>query len=345
MRPTLVVAVLAGCLGSAACVGEQPATTQGYDIHVLYFIILTLAAVVFVGVEGALLFAVVRYRRRPGDDTEPPQRHGSTRTIVVFFLIGVVLVAILFPYGEQVLALVQKNPPPTETVTIQGSQWQWSAVYPNEGIAVTGKSFVRPLVIDVPVDEPIHIHLISNDVMHELFVPAFFFMRNAMPGFANDFTWTPDRIGTYQGQCAEFCGLGHAKMTLTVRVVAEEDFLAWVDQQRHAILAINCPPTPGGHLTITARSISWNTNCLAILPGQPASITVDNRDAGIDHNFAIWASVDLRHQLFATGKFSGVASKSFALPPLPPGKYYFQCNVHGPAMSGVFIVGTGKPGA
>jgi plastocyanin len=127
-------------------------------------------------------------------------------------------------------------------------------------------------------------------------------------------------------------------------VVAEEDFLTWVDQQRHAILAINCKPTPENRLSITAKGISWNTNCLAITPGQPASIVVANRDSGIDHNFAIWSNVDQKNQLFATGKFPGVSTRSFALPSLPPGKYYFQCNVHGPAMSGVFIVGTGKPG-
>lgn len=322
----------------------QPATSQANYIHLLYYIILTLAVLVFAGVEGMLLFSIIRFRRRGGDESEPPQRHGSPRTIGLFFLIGAVLVAILFPYGEQVLGLVQKNPEPVETVDIQGSQWQWSAVYPNEGIAVAGKSFRRQLVFELPVDEPIRIHLISNDVMHELFVPSFFFMRNAMPGLANDFTWTPTRIGTFNGQCAEFCGLGHARMTLVVRVVAENDFLTWVDQQRRAVLSIKCPPTPGGALRITAKAISWNTNCLAVLPGQSVSLTVSNQDSDIDHNFAIWNSVDFKHQFFATGKFPGVATRTFTLPTLPSGKYFFQCNVHGPAMSGVFIVGSPAKG-
>ncbi|HEX9237010.1 MAG TPA: hypothetical protein VF972_12095 [Actinomycetota bacterium] len=338
--------ILAGAAAGLLMTGcaTKPATTQGDYVHLLYYIILTLAVLVFVGVEGVLLFSIVRFRRRKGDGSEPPQRHGNGRTIALFFLIGAVLVGILFPYGEQVLALVQKNPPPVETIDIQGSQWQWSAVFPNEGIGVTGKSFRRPLVIELPVGEPIHVHLISNDVMHELFVPSFFYMRNAMPGLANDFTWTPYRIGTFNGQCAEFCGLGHAQMRLVVRVVAENDFLTWVDQQRRAVLGIKCPPTPGGVLRITAKDISWNTNCLAVLPGQPVSLTVSNQDSGIDHNFAIWNSIDFRHQFFATGKFPGVATRTFMVQPLPAGTYYFQCNVHGPAMSGVFIVGHPKQG-
>src|SRR5207249_2405201 len=152
---------------------------------------------------------------------------------------------VLFPFGEITLARVQENPPPVEVINIQGSQWQWSAFYPNEGIVTTGKSFVRPLLIELPVDEPVHIHLTSTDVMHEFFVPAFLFMRNAMPGLPNDFTWTPNRVGTFPGQCAEFCGLGHPRMTFVLRVVAEPDFLDWVKKERQTILKVKCPPKTG----------------------------------------------------------------------------------------------------
>jgi len=327
----------------AGCV-EQPATRQAQDVHTLYYVILALAALVFLGVEGALLWAIVRYRRRPDDRSEPPQNEGSSRMIVLFFAIGAVLVAVLFPFGEVTLARVEANPPAVEEVDVQGSQWQWSAFYPNEGIVTSGKSFVRPLVIELPVAETVHIHLISNDVMHEFYVPSFLFMRNAMPGVPNDFTFTPTKLGTFHGQCAEFCGLGHPKMTFVIRVVAEPDFLDWVKQERQTILRIKCPPAAGNQLRIIGKNISWNTNCLAVSEGQPASLTVANLDAGIQHNFAIWNGIDTTHQFFATGKFPGVATKSFAIPALPPGKYYFQCNVHGPAMSGVFIVGNPKPG-
>jgi cytochrome c oxidase subunit II len=331
------------CLLLAGC-AEQPATSQAQDIRSLYYLILVLGGAVFIGVEGTLLWSIIRYRRRRDDPSEPPQREGTTRMIVLFFLIGAVLVAVLFPFGEITLARVQKNPPPVETINILGSQWQWSAVYPNEGIVATGKSLVRSLVIDVPVDEPVHIHLTSNDVMHELFVPSFFFMRNAMPGFANDFTWTPNRLGTYNGQCAEFCGLGHAKMTLVVRVVAEPDFLDWIKAQREALFRITCPAKSGNALHVTARDISWNTNCLAVAEAQPIALTVTNLDAGVDHNFAIWDGPGQKHQFFATGKFPGVATQSFTIQTLPAGKYYFQCNVHGPAMSGVIIIGKPKGG-
>jgi cytochrome c oxidase subunit II len=336
LRLALVAAL--GC-SMTACT-EQPATDQAFDVQRLFYVILGLGTFVFVIVEGLLLWSIIRYRKRPGDDEEPPQREGSTRMLIGFFAFGAILVAILFPFGEITLADVQANPTPLEKIVIQGSQWQWSAFYPNEGVVTSGKSFKRPMIIETPIDEPVHVQLISNDVMHEFFIPEFMFMRNAMPGHPNTFTFTPDKLGTFQGQCAEFCGLGHAKMTLELKVVTLEDFDTWIKQERKALLAITCPATPGNALQLTAHNISWNTNCLAVTPGSPFKITISNQDAGIDHNFAIYDSPSRTKQLFATPKFAGVATQSFDIPQLPPGSYYFQCNVHGPAMSGVFKVGT-----
>jgi len=341
-RRALGLAAFGAGLLLTGCV-EQPATSQAQDTRTLFYVILTLAVFVFVLIEGALLWAVFRYRRRRDDLGEPPQRLGTTRMLVSFFAFGAVLVAFLFPFGEATLRRVDANPPAMEEIDIQGSQWQWSATYPNEGIVTSGKSFQRPMVIEVPVDDPVHVHLTSNDVMHEFFVPAFFFMRNAMPGHPNDFTFTPTTLGTFQGQCAEFCGLGHPQMTLTVKVVTQQDFLAWIQHERKQMLSVRCAPQ-GNELTITAHDIAWNTNCLAVTQGGPVSIEVQNLDAGIDHNFAIWDSVSRDHQFFATPRFAGVSTRSFDVPSIAPGTYYFQCNIHGPAMSGVFIVkkaGTG----
>ncbi len=334
LRPlagVVLLLVMTGCT-------EQPATPEAQDVRNLFYVILALAAFVFVVVEAGLLWAIVRYRRRPGDDSEGPQWLGTNKMILLFFLFGAVIVAVLFPFGEVTLARVQAHPAAVEQIQVQGSQWQWSAFYSNEGVVVSGKTFVRPLVMELPVDEPVHIHLISNDVMHEFFVPSFLFMKNAIPGHPNDFWFTPTVLGTFDGQCAEFCGLGHARMTFVVKVVTPTDFQAWVQRERKAVLSVNCAPARGNQLKLVAHNTSWDKNCLAVNAGQAASITVQNLDAGIDHNFAIWDGIDTHHQFFATGKFAGVATRTFQVPQLEPGKYYFQCNVHGPAMSGVFIV-------
>ena len=333
-RARLGVALLAVPLLSS-CANEG-ITTKAHQVHDLYRLIFILALPVFLAVEGLLLWNITRYRKR--DDTPAPQTVGKPTTIVGFFLIGAVIIAILFPFGERTLARVdsvQKNA--SVDVKLEGFQWEWTAYYLNEGLVVSGKTLKQPLVWELPVDEPARIELVSRDVMHEFFLRDMLFMRNAIPGHPNIFTFTPTKIGTFNGQCAQFCGLWHSRMTFTLKVVSSVDYQDWIKKERRAIFLLNCPTTTGT-VTVVAKNISWNTNCIAVPEGAKVPLTMENQDSGINHNFAIWDSPLQKTQFFQTGKFAGVATQSFTIDSLPEGKYYFQCNVHGPAMSGVYIV-------
>ena len=234
------LAVLAGA-ALAGC-AKQGATVQGQEIHDLYVTIALLAAPVFVGVEGALLWCVLRYRRR-GEGTEG-QGSGGPRSLAVFFAIPTVIVAFLYPFGERTLADVQrKEPNPAVELRIDSFQWQWTFYYLNEGFFVTGKTLTKVPVVALPVGAPVHVQLESRDVVHEFYVPDFLFMRNALPGRPNEFSFTPTRIGTFRGQCAEFCGLHHDQMRFEIQVVSQADYAAWVDQQRKAAQNVDCDPS------------------------------------------------------------------------------------------------------
>jgi cytochrome c oxidase subunit 2 len=325
----LAGALLAGC-------AQQGATVQGQQIHDLYVDLLVLAAPVFVGVEGVLLWCVVRYRSREGDGPAS-QAAGGVRSLALFFALPTAIVAFLFVFGEQTLAQVQhQDPNPAVDLRVEGFQWQWTFYYLNEGFFVTGKTLTKEAVVAVPVGEPIHVRLESRDVVHEFFVPEFLFMRNALPGRPNEFTFTPTRIGTFRGQCAEFCGLHHDRMTFVLKVMSEPDYIAWVDQTRKAAQKIDCDPS--GPLHLVSKDNSWNTNCLAVPAGAPFSVLVTNQDAGIEHNFGVYDSPGRKRTLFQSPRFAGVAEQTFQLQALPKGHYYFECNVHGPAMSGALVV-------
>jgi cytochrome c oxidase subunit 2 len=333
-RLKLAIAALAVPLLSSCA--KQGITSKAQQVHDLYRVIFILALPVFLAVEGLLLWNVIRYRKR--DDTPAPQTVGRPATLVVFTLIGAVIIAILYPFGERTLAKVdsvQKNP--SVDIKLEGFQWEWTAYYLNEGLVVSGKTLKQPLVWELPVDEPVRIELVSRDVMHEFFLPDMLFMRNAIPGHPNVFTFTPTKLGTFNGQCAQFCGLWHSRMTFVLKVVSSIDYQDWVKRERRAIFLLNCPTTTGT-VQVVAKNISWDTNCIAVPAGASVPLTMVNDDAGINHNFAIWDSPLQKTQYFQTGKFPGVATQSFSISELPPGKYYFQCNVHGPAMSGVYIV-------
>jgi cytochrome c oxidase subunit 2 len=331
----LLVAGVLPLLGLVGCT-EAPATQQAEQVHTLYEVIFILAAPVVVVVEGLLLWYILRYRRR--DQAEPPQFSGTTRALIVFFLIPTVIVATDYVFGERTLASIEhQTPDPQVVIRVEGFQWEWTFFYLNEGFFTTGKTLTQPAQLEIPVDEPIRILLHSRDVIHSFFIPTFLFKRDVIPGRTNTFTFTATKLGVFKGQCAEFCGLHHSQMTFFVHVVASEDYLAWVGRAKRAALNVTCSST-GTKVAITAKDISWNTNCISVNANQPDSLTVANDDAGIDHNFAVYDSPNLGTKFFQTGRFPGVATRSFTIKALPPGKYYFQCDVHGPAMSGTFIV-------
>jgi cytochrome c oxidase subunit II len=331
--PAVVAGVVAGVL-AAGC-AKQGATVQGQEIHDLYVTIALLAAPVFVGVEGALLWCVLRYRRR--GEAAVSQGQGGPRSLALFFAIPTIIVAFLYPFGERTLADVQRREPdPVVELRVDGFQWQWTFYYLNEGFFVTGRTLTKVPTIELPVDAPVHVQLEARDVVHELYIPEFLFMRNALPGRPNEFSFTPTRIGTFRGQCAEFCGLYHDQMRFVVKVVSQADYAAWVEDQRKAAQNVDCDPS--GPAKLVSKDNSWSTGCLAVTKQVPFTVAVSNLDAGIEHNFALYDTAKRKRTYFQGPRFAGVADRTFQLQALPKGRYYFQCDVHGPAMSGALIV-------
>jgi cytochrome c oxidase subunit II len=333
-RARLRVGVAVGALLLGGC-AKEGISPQGEEVHQLYGIIMILAAPVFVVVEGFLLWCVFRYRKR--DDTPAPQTVGRGRSLAIFFAIPAVIVATLFPFGEATLMRIEKQEPAQVVIKVEGFQWEWTFLYLNEGIFVSGKTLVRPALMVLPVDEPVKIELTSRDVIHSFFVPDLLFKRDAIPGRTSTFTFTPTKLGTFKAQCAEFCGLWHSKMTFAVQVVAPPDYSAWIDQQRKAAQGITCPPN-GSALALVAHNTSWNQFCLAVPAKAPFTVTITNQDQGIEHNFSIYDSFFEKKTYFQAPRITGPASETVNVGALPPGHYYFQCDVHGPAMSGAFIV-------
>ena len=338
-RTAAVVVCVAAPLLTSGCV-KAGISGKSDDVHRLFFVILWLALPVFLFVEGMLLVAVLRFRKRAGDDSAAPQIPGGRRALTAFFAGPLAVVVLLLAFGEVAVARVDRNDPsPGERLVVTGFQWEWSARYVNEEFTVSGRTLKQPLTMELPVDTSTQIELRSTDVMHEFYVPDLLFMKNAIPGHPNVFTIRPTRVGTYRGQCAQYCGLWHSKMTLILKVVPQVDFQGWVTHQKTAASATgSCSPN-GSKVSLVAKTISWDKTCIGVAVGLPFQITIDNQDKGIDHDFAIYDTPKLKHRLYLSPKVTGPGTKTFTGPALPAGKYYFQCDVHGPAMSGTLVVG------
>ncbi len=165
---------LTGCAG-------QGATVQGQRIHDLYVTIAILAAPVFVGVEGVLLWCIVRYRHR--EDGPVSQSAGGVRSLALFFALPTAIVAFLFVFGEQTLAEVQhQDANPAVDLRVEGFQWQWTFYYLNEGFFVTGKTLTKEAVVAVPVGEPVHVRLELRRVLRPAPRPHDLRAEGGVPG-------------------------------------------------------------------------------------------------------------------------------------------------------------------
>jgi heme/copper-type cytochrome/quinol oxidase subunit 2 len=348
LQLALLIALL---LVTAGCGAVKPGISgKAQDVHGLFSYIFWLAVPVFLFVEGMLVIGVIRFRtRRQDDGSEPVQTRGHNVAYGAFFAVPLAIVVALLSYGEVTVGRVDyQEPRPAEQLVITGSQWQWSATYAKEGLSVSGKSASetsagKPLTMALPAGRTTQITLKSADVMHGFYVPDLLYMKNAIPGSPNVFTITPTKPGTYRGQCTQICGLHHSDMKLVLEVLPAAKFQAWVQDQKQATSKGGSCAVTGSSITLTAQHITWDKGCVAAAAGQPIKITLINKDDGIAHNFAIWQSSALKHRIYVTPDVSGPATKTFTGPALPAGKYYFQCDVHGPAMSGTLIIG--KPGS
>lgn len=338
--PLAVVMLASGCVRTGVSAKAQ-------DTHGLFYTILWLALPVFIFVEGMLLICLIWFRKRRGDDTAPTQVYGNSRALIAFFAGPLIVVIVLLGFGESTLAKVDHvEPHPDLHLTVTGFQWEWSAQYVDEGFTITGTTLKAPLQMELPVNKTAQITLKSTDVIHEFYVPDLLFMRNAVPGHPNVFTITPTKLGTFHGQCAQYCGLWHAQMRFVVKVVTPKQYAAWLEQQekksKGAASGKGACGATSSKVALVAHNISWDKKCIAVDANKPFTVTIDNKDAGVAHNFAVYDSSKMKHEYFVTPNITGVATKTFKLPALKPGTYYFQCDIHGPAMAGTLIVGKPK---
>jgi cytochrome c oxidase subunit 2 len=193
------------------------------DLFTVYeWLTIVVVAIVF----GLVLFAVVRYRRR-GDEYP---RGEDKRTVLesiyalVLVAIAITLVTLTFRTEDKTDAVASSG---GVRVDIVAFQWQWQFTYPDSGKRVLGTTKRVPTLV-LPVDTVVRFDGVSRDVIHSFWVPAARFKRDEFPKRHTRFDLTFDRLGTYIGRCAEFCGLRHTNMSFFVRVVPRAAFARWV---------------------------------------------------------------------------------------------------------------------
>lgn len=192
----------------------------------LYNLIFWIAVVVFVIVEGLLVYTIFRYRRK-ADDGMPAQIHGNTKLEVIWTVIPVlILIGIAVPTLTTIAsAATVPSGGNILNVKVVGHQWWWEFDYPDQGVVTADE-------MHIPVGTKISLAVDSADVIHSFWVPKLAGKIQAIPNRANTMWLQADQTGEYYGQCFQLCGTSHANMRFRVFVQSKADFDKWVADQK-----------------------------------------------------------------------------------------------------------------
>ena len=226
---SLSAMLVAACAPDAPQDVLQPAGDAARRADDLWNLVFPIAVAIFFIVEGVLIYALIKFRSRPG--REPAQFHGNTRLEVLLTAIpAVILAGIAVPTVRTVFDLGREPEGEVLNVTVIGHQFWWEYRYPDLGIVTANE-------LHIPVDTPIRISLqgassdlVDNtaEVIHSFWIPRLGGKQDVVPGRENRITLHADEPGEYKGQCTEYCGLGHADMRLVAFAHEQTQFEEWV---------------------------------------------------------------------------------------------------------------------
>jgi cytochrome c oxidase subunit 2 len=220
----------------------------------LYRIILIMAFVVFVLVEGALTLILLRDRKKPNDEQPPRQVYGNTRLEIIWTAIPILLVISLFVMTVQTVNAVAAPPHSKSDLNVRvvGHQWWWEFDYTDQGFATANE-------LHIPVGATVQISLDSVDVIHSFWVPQLSGKTDVIPGQHNTMWLKGDQVGVYLGQCAEFCGTEHALMRFKVYVDSQADFNAWVANQQKLAYQPQTADEQAGYTIVTTKCVACHS--------------------------------------------------------------------------------------
>jgi cytochrome c oxidase subunit 2 len=207
----------------------EPASPNAHHIQGAYYLILSFTAAIFVLVESLLVIFVVRYRSRGrARAVEGAQVHGHTRLELIWTAIPVVILAIIAGFVFYELPNIDSAPAAADPIpiTVEGHQYYWQFDYPGGARSIG--------TLHVPAGAVVDLKVVSPDVIHSWWIPALGGKIQAIPGRINH-TWFKADPGSYDGQCAELCGVFHASMDTTVQAQSQQQYEHYLDTWQDTI--------------------------------------------------------------------------------------------------------------
>ena len=259
--------LLGGLSGTLAWLAGSPAwadyklnmpegvTTTSHEIYDLHMLVFWVCTVIAIGVYGAMVYAIVKFRKSAG--AKPAKfSHNTTIEVVWTVIPAVILIALAIPAAETLVRMHDTRNAQL-TIKVTGYQWRWQYDYIDDGVKFfsvldrksnaarqlhsgidpnTVENYLlevdKPMV--VPVNTKVRLLVTGADVIHSWWVPDFAVKQDAVPGYINEVWFTAREEGTYRGQCAELCGMDHGFMPIVVRVLSRTEYDTWLASQKPA---------------------------------------------------------------------------------------------------------------
>jgi cytochrome c oxidase subunit 2 len=239
--PLLVIAVLAGCSGKYPQSTLDPKTDFTRMVDDVFMTTVRWALLVFVLVEGTLIFAILKFRGKP-EDPEPRQTHGNTTVEIVWTIVPAVILALIAVPSIRGIFRSAELPPDAMRVEVVGHQWWWEFRYPDLKVVTANE-------LHVPSGKKVLLLMTTADVLHSFWSPQLAAKRDVFPHRHTSLWFTAPDTGRYDGQCAEFCGVQHARMGFSILVDSPENFDSWVANQQ-----IGSPMINGGKVAVDSSA-------------------------------------------------------------------------------------------
>ncbi|HEY8885459.1 MAG TPA: cytochrome c oxidase subunit II [Chloroflexota bacterium] len=221
----LLIALVVGSAVASADSSSPltPASAVATATANLFWVIVAIAGIIFVGVEGVLFYALFAYRQRPG--REAAQFHGSTWLEITWTAIPALILLVVFVLTVKTVVANQLPAGDPLEIRAVAHQWWWEFDYPAEGITTANE-------LHVPVGERVVVKLSSVDVIHSFWIPSLVPKLDAVPGQDRTLWFDANQAGDYAGRCAEFCGVEHTWMLFRVVAQSPDEYAAWIKAQQ-----------------------------------------------------------------------------------------------------------------
>ena len=217
-------------LGLAQQMHPVAASAQAVPIDQLWHWEVMVISFLFALIVVPIIYSLVAFRQKKGELKDGLHIEGNTNLEIAWTVVPLLIVVVFAYLGAYSLGEVRRVDPNAMVINVKGQQFSWTFEYPEYGFITTE--------LYLPVDRQVVLKMESADVIHSFWVPQLAGKTDLIPGRTNRMWLEAAEAGTYHGQCAEFCGLGHALMRFTVEAQTQADFDAWVNEQKN--------PTAGG---------------------------------------------------------------------------------------------------